>query len=270
MTRCALCGFDRVLIKSHLIPAAAYAHLRRNTNFGMQQSVKINKYEKTAVQTDNQVQQPLLCKDCEDLFSKHGERIVGQLWSTQGGFPLFDMLSLKTPRVKTPKITTFDIDAIDKVFVDGLFYFAISIFWRAEVWSWHRAENPYGNGLGSRYELEFKEFLKFNSGLSNLYLCVEVNSDKDSRGLFSFPSCERLEGSWYHSFVILGMRFVMVVGGGKSKIRDVCEAIGSNMFFSLSDFSESFAFKDMISSARGGVTRRGKFSSLDLDSLVGK
>ncbi|WP_339426352.1 hypothetical protein [Pseudomonas proteolytica] len=236
----------------------------------MQQSVRINKYEKTAIQTDRQIQQPLLCIDCENLFSKYGERIVGQLWSTSEGFPLYEMLKQRKPTVQNSSIAAFNTDVIDPAYVDGLFYFAISIFWRAEVWDWQRAKNPYGTGLGSRYESEFRKYLQYKFPLNNVYMCVDVNSNRDSCGIFSFPSCDRLEGSWYHSFCMLGLRFVMVVGGGKSKLKSACEVIGSNMYFSLTDFRESVAFRGIVSSARGDVDRRGKFSSLDLDSLVGK
>lgn len=272
MPICALCKLEKNLINSHLIPAAAYFHLRNDTNYGMQQSVRVNKYERSAIQTDKQVQQPLLCKDCEDLFSKQGERLLGMLWSTEGKFPLHDMLRRSSPLVSRPKMKMYDDTAVDKVFLDGLLYFAISIFWRAEVWDWQWDKDPYGNGLGPRYEQEFREFLTSKSSLKNVFLSIDLNSNELTRGVFSFPTCDRIEGSWYHSFYILGIRFVMVVGGGKSRIRKLCEDVGSDIIFMISDFAETASFSEVLNSARSdsGILRRGKLSKLDLINLVKK
>ncbi|RMT95142.1 hypothetical protein ALP39_200437 [Pseudomonas marginalis pv. marginalis] len=272
LSYCALCQLEKALIDSHLIPAAAYFHLRNNTNFGIQQSVRINKYDGSAVQTDKQIQQPLLCKDCEDLFSKRGERLLGLLWSAGGKFPLYDILKDSLPLVSQPKIKMYDSTVVNEELLNGLLYFAISIFWRAEVWDWQWDKDPYGNGLGPRYEQEFREFLTSKSSLKNVFLSIDLNSNELTRGVFSFPSCDRVEGSWYHSFYILGIRFIMVVGGGKSRIRKLCEDVGSDIIFTISDFAETASFSEVLNSARSdsGILRRGKLSKLDLINLVKK
>ncbi|MCH7301168.1 hypothetical protein MBA34_19300 [Pseudomonas capeferrum] len=269
MAICRLCKQEKKLINSHFIPAAAYSHLRWDTNLGLQQSVIINQYTNSIAQTDKQVKQPLLCGACEDLFSKKGERIVGQLWATQSGFPLFEILRSKEPAATHPLFEGYSPDSIDKGHLDALVYFAVSIFWRASVWDWQRDKNPYGNGLGARYELEFANFLLSGSKLNNFCLYIELNSDEKTRRMFSFPSCVRREGSWYHSFVILGFRFVMVVGAGESKMKRVCDMFGFNPVVGISDYSSTAVFKGLSEFARI-APRRGKFGRLDLATLAAK
>lgn len=269
MAICRLCKLEKELIKSHLIPAAAYFHLRWDTDSGVQQSVAVNQYTNSIAQTDKQVKQPLLCGACEDLFSKKGERIVGQLWATQSGFPIFEMLSSKQPVAKHHMVEAYSPDSLDKGHIDALMYFALSVFWRASVWDWQREKNPYGNGLGARYEQEFANFLLSGSEVNNVYLYIELNSDVSTRRMFSFPTCNRVEGSWYHSFVVLGFRFVMVVGAGNSKMKRMCQLLGFNPVIGISDYSATAVFEGLSDFARN-APRRGKFGQLDLASLAAK
>lgn len=269
MKKCALCKLDKKLRDSHLIPTSAYAHLRCNTSQGVQQSVKLNLLNKTAIQTDVQVKQHLLCGDCEILFSERGERILGNLWATQKGFPLFERLSCQEPTIKAGAISLYKSSAIDESTLKALRYFAFSIFWRAHVWDWGHEKDPYGKALGDRYSEIIRKFLLFGSEFEDYVLMIEVNSDESSRAMFSFPSSHRLDGAWYHSFVILGIRFILVVGrtlGGKAK--RVFDAIGENTCFTINNFRSTKVFADLNISAGSGVDVRGKLRKLDLGSLT--
>ena len=59
---CKLCGKDSELQDSHLIPKAMYPP----------DAIWMNRT--VSVQSNRQMKQYLLCKGCEDLFNKNGER----------------------------------------------------------------------------------------------------------------------------------------------------------------------------------------------------
>ncbi len=271
MTKCALCRLEKKLKDSHLIPTSAYAHLRCDTNFGVQQSVKLNLLNKTAVQTDIQVKQHLLCTDCEDLFSKHGERVIGTLWATQSGFPLFEMLSSKPPRIKAGPMSVYNSSAIDGSALKALRYFAFSVFWRAHVWDWMHEKDPYGKALGDKYSEKIRLFLLSEIEFEDYALMIEVNSDEHSRTMFSFPAVNRVDGVWYHSFVILGIRFILVVGRARGeKAKNLFDAVGENNCFLINDFGKTKAYADVNISAGNGVDVRGKLRKLDLGAITRK
>ncbi|MEE4074175.1 hypothetical protein V2I49_02375 [Pseudomonas viridiflava] len=271
MTKCALFRLEKNLKNSHLIPTSAYAHLRCDTNFGVQQSVKLNLLNKTAVQTDVQVKQYLLCGDCEDLFSKHGERIIGTLWATQSGFPLFEMLSNKAPRIKAGPMWVYNSSAVDSATLKALRYFAFSVFWRTHVWDWMHEKDPYGKALGDKYAEKIRLFLLSGTEFEDYALMIEVNSDENSRAMFSFPAVNRVDGAWYHSFVILGIRFILVVGRARGeKAKSMFDAVGENNCFLINDFGKTKVYTDVNISAGSGVDVRGKLRKLDLGAITRK
>lgn len=66
---CALCNEDHPLINNHSTPSAAYAKIRGDDQVS-QSPINIDLSSRVAFSTDKQIQSPLLCKRCEDLFSK--------------------------------------------------------------------------------------------------------------------------------------------------------------------------------------------------------
>lgn len=259
---CALCKEEKeALIDSHFMPAAAYPHVRGLKGEGNSSPVLINIGKRSAFQTDKQVRQHLLCEVCEDLFSKNGEKKIGQLWATSSGFPLLDALNDKALVSRGDKFDTYDSRLLDQEIVKAVFYFAISIFWRAHVWKWGREGDAYRKALGDTYEARLRSFLLNGCELENVLLLVDVNSNRDTFSVMSFPTCRRIDTDRLHSFSLLGMKFSMYVGRAISEVVKAPFALhGTQVMFISSDLTKSPAFWKLAEKIQEKVVARGKLS----------
>ena len=64
---CKLCKQQRDLLDSHLLPKAVYKHIRRSDGAG-NKIVAVS--HEIVTFTDRQIQDHLLCADCEDRFGR--------------------------------------------------------------------------------------------------------------------------------------------------------------------------------------------------------
>ncbi|MDD1152688.1 hypothetical protein M5G25_30935 [Pseudomonas sp. TNT2022 ID357] len=259
---CALCLKEKeTLINSHLIPAAAYAHVRGGTEAKNKSPVQINLHKKSAFHTDKQVQQPLLCSCCEDLFSRNGEKHAGKLWATRRGFPLLKLLESKALVVRGERFTTYDTRALDPAVVNSIFYLAVSVFWRASVWKWEGGGNGYSGALEG-HEAEFRSFLLGEKELKNVLLFVNLNSNPHATAMLSFPSSGFNGEERYHVFNLLGMRFNMYVGSSISAVtRTPFDLLGVNTIFVSSDGLRSPAFEKLARRVQTNVVARGSLNN---------
>jgi hypothetical protein len=257
---CALCREEKgKLIDSHFMPAAAYPHVRGTEETGSGPPVLINLRRKSAIQTDRQIKRPLLCFECEDRFSKNGERRMGQLWATASGFPLLDLLNSEATISRGERFDMYDSRLLDVGVVDSIFYFAVSIFWRAQVWDWGYEGDAYKRALGKHYESEFRSFLLGKKALDNVLLFVDVNSDSDTSAVMSFPISGRIGSDRLHTFSLLGMKFTMYVGRSiSSVIRAPFEIHKAQIMFVSSDLKKSAAFQKLADRVQSEVEAKGK------------
>ncbi|UVN46209.1 hypothetical protein [Pseudomonas mosselii] len=242
---CALCQQQtEKLINSHLLPAAAYVHVRGQRSGGNRSPFKIDFGKGMAGPTDKQVRQKLLCKVCEDLFSKNGEKHVGRLWATKTSFPILELLSQNATLITGERFSIYDGLKLGKATVDGVFYFAISVFWRAQVWDWGDVGDGYGRALGQHYSEKFRRFLLGLSDLRDVYLLVDLNTDNETHGMMSLPSCSKVGGERIHKFMVPGMQFFMYVGRSLSSITIAPFIYAkANTVFISSNFSVSPYFR---------------------------
>lgn len=260
---CVLCKQEKgKLIDSHFMPAAAYPHVRGTEETGSGPPVLINLRRKSAIQTDRQIKRPLLCFECEDRFSKNGERIMGQLWATASGFPLLDLLNSEAAISKGERFDMFDSRLLDASIVDSVFYFAVSIFWRAQVWDWGYEGDAYKRALGNHYESEFRGFLLGQTALDEVLLFVDVNSDLETSAVMSFPISGRSGPDRLHSFSLLGMKFTMYVGKSISSVtRSVFDFHKTQIMFISSDLKKSPAFQKFAGKVQSEVEAKGKLKA---------
>ena len=260
---CALCREEKdKLIDSHFMPAAAYPHIRGAEETGNGPPVLINLRRKSAVQTDKQIKRPLLCSGCEDLFSKNGERMMGQLWATASGFPLLDLLNSEATISKGERFDMYDSRLLDAGVVNSIFYFAVSIFWRAQVWDWGYEGDAYNRALGKHYESEFRIFLLGKATLDNVLLLVDVNSDLDTSAVMSFPISGRSGPDRLHLFSLLGLKFKMFVGRSISSVtRTPFEFHNTQIIFVSSDLKKSDAFQKLAGRVQTEVEAKGKLKT---------
>src|SRR5213595_2470047 len=88
--------------------------------------------------TSRQIREHLLCRECEQRFSRNGERwVLENGFRGQGKFRLQSVLQQSTPTDQTRSGPVFAGAELPDVDMDSLCYFGTSIFWRASVHRWH-------------------------------------------------------------------------------------------------------------------------------------
>jgi hypothetical protein len=137
--KCPMCLEMKDVMSSHLIPAALYDYCRA----GDERPVRIG--DGVVMQTDRQVQAPLLCSSCEQVLNRGGETWANSKFARLGGnFPLYEMITAVTPVVPNLYPTASN-PLIDR---EKLTHFALGIFWKASVHSWRGRDKTPLIGLG--------------------------------------------------------------------------------------------------------------------------
>ncbi|WP_223504286.1 hypothetical protein [Pseudomonas sp. GL-RE-29] len=259
---CALCKQEKdKLIDSHFLPSAAYYQIRGVDELANEGPIHINIGKNSAFYTDRQIKKPLLCGDCEDLFSKNGERKMGELWATKFGFPLLELLRSRPVTTTDSGLNFYDGRTLDQHVVNAILYFAASIFWRAQVWDWGRDKDAYSRALGTKYELGFREFLLGKRKLENVLLLVDVNSHLKTSSMMSFPTCGRMRGDRVHSFSLLGIKFSMFVGRAISqRTKSPFEFYRTQVLFVASDHDKHPSHMKLAAQIQSNVVAKGKLA----------
>ena len=91
---CPLCLQEKQLVRSHLIPAAMYDYCRPPGGH------HISIGSDLVIESDRQLQDYLLCAECEDDLTKGGETwVLPLLAQYKGPFPFHDILSEIQPDI---------------------------------------------------------------------------------------------------------------------------------------------------------------------------
>jgi len=125
--KCALCDQIRRLEKSHIIPQGCYSRLRDGAPF------TVNVVGKSAFPSQKQLHARLLCKACEELFDKHGEKFFFRnCLQNDGSFPVFTRGIEHISELVTigDQKAGYWPSASLGVPPEKLAYFAASLFWR--------------------------------------------------------------------------------------------------------------------------------------------
>ena len=233
--QCKLCLQLRDLQNSHLMPAALYKKSRN------QASSNPNPMQVTArrsVQTSRQLRNYVLCRDCEQLFSKQGENYVMTQVFDGSKFPLLDTLRASTPSWRPgPGFTGYDMTSLPGVDREQLGYFAASVFWRASVHVWREAgEKAITIDLGA-YNEPFRKYLIGQDRFpENVAMLIIVCTDTISHESFYTPSLGRTGSDRTYSFMAKGLNFLMVVGKQvPQELRNLCAVTGTRKFILARD-----------------------------------
>ena len=225
--QCKLCLQHKNLQKSHFLPAGIYRILRdekeKNPN-----PWAISK--KRTVQTSRQRTAYLLCQDCEQRFSKHGENwVLRHCLQRDGRHPLASILASKTPDRSTPEIPTrvYYASNIHEISVPKLAYFAASIFWRGSIHPWNN-DGSIPSRLGP-FQEQFRQYLM---GLQpfpkDCSLWLAIREGKEINGLTFAPVSQR-EGNFHVcKFPMPGLAFTLLTGKNiPANYREMCFVRGS-------------------------------------------
>jgi hypothetical protein len=206
---CRLCLLTRELQLSHSeLPAGVYRRLRGKTT-GNPNPVLLS--EDVCVATSRQPTEHMLCKDCEDLFNRNGEKwILEHCLQPDGTFPLRDIVNqgqqLSTGRVVARSGCHFDTQKLE--------YFAASIFWRCSVCKKTPKHQDRPVRLGGRYDEDFRRYLLGQAGFpGHTALIVALSSSGSiwSNAAWA-PTGERKDGFHLWQFNIPGIMLRLFVG----------------------------------------------------------
>lgn len=99
--------------------------------------------------TDHQVQDYLLCLDCEDILNKGGETWVNpKLATIKASFPLYDLLMKVAPAFQDEKGGVYWAAQNPDIDVEKLTHFAMGIFWKGAVHAWRIGREKIRIDLG--------------------------------------------------------------------------------------------------------------------------
>jgi len=218
---CKLCATVRDLQDSHLIPAAVYKTLNEpaatNPNPVLIKSG-------TSFQTSKQSKMRLLCSACEQSLNAHGERqIIPLLAKRDLSSPLYELVAAGKPELEIDSITAYAAAQIAGFPTAALAHFAMGIFWKASIHSWHAAGGdplielgPYGEPLREYVHAPEKSPFPANMAL----IAIVLPSPKIPL-LLGSPG-RGLNGDGYRNFrfYVPGIQFVLSVG--KTIDQEVC------------------------------------------------
>jgi hypothetical protein len=164
--KCPGCLKTKQLVSSHLISRTVYDYLRTDDLhpiFAGGGKVRA---------TTDQIQDELLCQECEQLLSEGGESwMVGKLCTVERTFALYDLLSQEAPIDTDADGDTFAAGTNPAVSVQKISHFALGIFWKASLHPWEFGEislGPYGEAIRTwlRGETAFPQNVALNVILS--------------------------------------------------------------------------------------------------------
>jgi len=202
-----MCLHEKMLVRSHLMPAALYDYCRK----GEHRPIKVG--GGVVIPTDRQTQDYLLCEDCEDVLNRGGERwILDKLATWERSFPLYDLLTKVPPLLDEDGMAVYLAAQNPEVRVENLTHFALGLFWKASVHSWRGDTTDPRIDLGP-YSEELRKWLRGQSTFpTSVYLIVVMEKPQRAQITMNDPY-EGVRQGWRTHFVhVPGVLFMMALG----------------------------------------------------------
>ena len=254
---CGLCHRANILKVSHYLPSSLYDLINKSRDPVGSAPVIVNAESGTSIQINRQEKKPYLCEDCEDLFSKFGEKfVISDCYRGPTEFKLQNALDSSIPTNKFDDSSVFFGNTLKaSVNVESYFYFALSILWRGSSTKWGSSANAFQQKLGTYYEEIFRNFLlnPVNKP-KNIFVQVCVDCDDPVLPIMRFPVSigTKEYGSArckVHTFFIPGMRFMILVGGQlTTKCSDTVDS--SCVTFFTWSFRESRDYRETVKAVK--------------------
>lgn len=208
--QCALCGEERELCASHLMPKGTYRILRSKVHKNPN-PVVVNR-ERPTYTTSKQVVDYLLCGECEQRFSRYGEDwVLKHCYRDEKNFPLREILR-RHKSLSDGEILVYPSARIPEIDSARLIYFAMSVLWRAGVHTWPWEGDEIHIQLGPYLE-PIRKFLLDKQGFpSNMALFVRVLAINYLLQTSRPPESANHDGAHSHHFAMPGIAFLLVVG----------------------------------------------------------
>jgi hypothetical protein len=196
--------------------------------------------------TSRQVADYVLCGECEQLFSKNGEKWYLAQVSNPQGFPLLDKLNLAIPiHPGHPHIYSAEAVGVDTA---KLGTFVLSVLWRASVHTWRLHGQELHVSL-AEFEEPIRVYLHGDGGFpEDVFITAGACNDHGSQGISFVPS--RLPGETITAYGLLtnGIYSRTWVGANVPKqIRENCCVTSARkpLFTGSCEDNTLFAFQDI-------------------------
>jgi hypothetical protein len=175
--KCKLCGEERELQDSHLLPAAVYRMCRSETDqvadpIGIRNDRKIKAFR--VFQTSKQITGHALCFSCEQILNTKGEDwVLPQLSTIHGGFPLFEKLTTIEPAIVEGDMAAYESVKVPYIHTDSLIHFAMGIFWKGAAHDWQTGHGTLRLEFGP-YRDQIRTFLLGGNFPKHAYLMINA------------------------------------------------------------------------------------------------
>lgn len=209
---CALCQKQAELCRSHLIPKGFYKAIADEKG----NILKISGGKATIPPGMGQITTPLLCRHCENHFSKVEKIIINEGFHGSK-FPLFDKVNdakHKHQFGKSPCDFMIFADENSDIDWNSYVFFALSVFWRCSVVRNVKDVYSYHNAFG-KYQDEIRNMLLSDHFLlpNYMYFVIHVNNDKSIPLIsLTIPSVKTCSGYHIHQFTVPNVAFHLFVG----------------------------------------------------------
>ena len=212
---CALCQKEKNLCRSHLIPKGLYKYVENDDKEGI---LRFYNGKATKPPGKGHITTPLLCKECEDHFSRAEKLVISEARQSAEKFPLREKLAKTEHRHpinnSSDDFFVFPDECLD-INWNMYTFFALSVFWRFSVNKNFPFDESYYNSFGP-YQEEIRKILLANNKLSlpdHMYLCIQVNrSDATPEIELTAPSVKNYSGYDVFQFLIPDTLFTLYVG----------------------------------------------------------
>ena len=203
-----MCLEMKNVVSSHLYAAALYGYCR---NADDESPMRVA--NGVVMQTDWQVQDYLLCLECEDILNKGGEAWVNpKLATIQKTFPLYDLLMKVPAAFQDENGGTYLAAQNPNIDVDKLTHFAMGMFWKAAVHTWRIGKEEIRIDLGP-YAETIRLWLRGECGFpKNVNLVVALARPENMLVVLTGPVQQSMRRWHGFSLQVPGLLFTLHLG----------------------------------------------------------
>ena len=235
--RCPLCLETKKVISSHLMPAAVYRYCTPPGGHPISISSDL------VIESDRQLQDYLLCGDCEKDLNQGGETWLLPLLSRyKGPFPFYELLTKVPPDASDGDAAVYAAVKNPEIHSHKLIHFAMGVFWKAAVHSWSGSRTEPLIDLG-RYAEDIRAFLRGEAGFPD-HTSLTVGVLPPPAQWISFHNPYQGSKKEWRNFLfyVSGIEFCLGVGKAvDDTVRENCFACNPAHPIIVVDFSGSIA-----------------------------
>jgi hypothetical protein len=229
-----LCLQEEELQRSHLVGRAVTKLITR-----MSRGPAVVMTPEVVLRTSRQVTAHLLCKHCEDLFSKNGEQYVtGLLWRGKR-FPALDILRSATPLKR--ESTHLSFSGLAAGFkMEKLAYYALSVVWRCAVHKWPTIGLQTANVKVENRLDDIRQYLLGDAPYpEDIVVVISVCTDLVSQLQCLYPSVYLSpDGYPSYPFLVLGLHFNVIVADSRTDFSQLCSVASAERWIFAASHEE--------------------------------